>query len=112
MSFPPEPLRYGTGRPRRALRGAQRELREETGYISDSWEPLLTLPANATLSDNYAYLFRARNCRKGCAQELDETELIDVQKYTEEELSALIRDGQFQQAVHVLAWLLAKEREG
>ena len=54
-----------------ALRGAQRELREETGYVSDTWRPLLTIPSNATISDNYAYLFAAENCRKVTGQELD-----------------------------------------
>ena len=46
-----------------ALQAAQRELREETGYVSDDWTPLLTIPSSATISDNYAWLFAARNCR-------------------------------------------------
>ena len=90
-----------------ALEGARRELREETGYVSDHWTPLMVIPSNATISDNYAYLFRAENCRRAADQDLDETELIDVRKYTAEELDEMIRKGQFQQAVHVLAWLLA-----
>ena len=43
----------------RALAAAQRELREETGYESDRWTHLLTVPSNATISDNLAYLFAA-----------------------------------------------------
>ena len=92
-----------------ALEGAKRELREETGYVSDCWTPLLVIPSNATSSDNIAYLFRAENCRRVTDQDLDEMELIDVRKYTAEELDDLIRKGQFQQSVHVLAWLLARQ---
>ncbi len=94
-----------------ALRAAQRELREETGYVSDSWRPLLTIPANATISDNYAYLFAAENCRKAAEQHLDEMELLRVCSCTPGELDTLINTGLFQQAVHILAWLLAKKRE-
>ena len=92
-----------------ALRGAQRELREETGYVSDHWRHLLTVPANATISDNIAYLFAAENCRKVTGQDLDEMELLRVQTHTPEEIDALIAQGGFQQAVHTLAWFLAKQ---
>ena len=40
---------------------------------------------------------------------MDETEFLNVELYTEQELGELIRNGGFQQAVHVMAWLLAKE---
>ena len=35
-----------------ALEAAKRELLEETGYESDEWRHLLTIPSNATVSDN------------------------------------------------------------
>ena len=92
-----------------ALEAAKRELSEETGYVSDDWDHLLTVPANATLADNYAFVFRARNCRKECEQDLDETEVLGVKKLSAVEIEALIHTGEFQQAVHVMAWLLAKE---
>ena len=92
-----------------ALRAAQRELREETGYVSDDWQHLLTLPSNATISDNYASLFLARNCRKTAEQELDEMELLSIRKHTLEEIDRMIADGNFQQAVHALAWMLARQ---
>ena len=92
-----------------ALDASKRELSEETGYVSDEWEHLLTVPSNATLADNYAFVFRARNCRKESEQNLDETEFLTVKKMSAEEIEDLIRNGQFQQAVHVMAWLLAKE---
>ena len=92
-----------------ALRGAQRELREETGYVSDCWRHLLTIPSNATISDNYAYLYMAENCRKVTGQDLDEMELLNVRKHSPEELDDMLARGAFSQSVHALAWLLAKE---
>ncbi len=93
-----------------ALEAAKRELREETGCVSDSWRHLLTIPSSATISDNYAWLFAAENCRPDSAQELDEMELLRVTKHTREEIDAMIASGDFEQAVHVLAWLLAKQK--
>ena len=83
---------------------------EETGYVADDWTHLITIPSNATIADNYAYVFMARGCRKVGAQHLDETEYLNVVKHTKEEIEELIHNGQFQQSVHVMAWLLAKER--
>ena len=93
-----------------ALAAAKRELLEETGYESDEWTHLLTLPSNATIADNYAYVFMAKNWRKVGEQHLDETAYLNVEKHTAEEIEELIRTGNFQQSVHVMAWLLAKER--
>ena len=90
-----------------ALLAAKRELREETGYESDQWEHLLTVPSNATIADNYAYLYRATGCRKVAGQKLDETEYLNVVKKTPAEIEDLIEAGQFQQAIHIMAWLLA-----
>lgn len=95
----------------KALDAAKRELLEETGYVSEDWKHLLTIPSNATISDNYAHIFRAKNCRRVSGQHLDETELLHIRKHTAEEIEELIRTGGFQQAVHVMAWLLAKEEE-
>lgn len=91
-----------------ALVAAKRELSEETGYESDEWKHLLTVPSNATIADNYAYLFVAKNCRRVSGQSLDETEFINVTKYSAGEIENMIKDGDFQQAIHITAWLLAQ----
>ena len=90
-----------------ALAAAKRELKEESGYESDEWEHLLTVPSNATIADNYAHLYVARNCRKVSGQDLDETEFINVVTLTSDEIEELIKTGNFQQAMHIAAWLLA-----
>ena len=91
-----------------ALDAAKRELLEETGYESDEWSYLLKIPSNATIADNYAFVYRAKNCRKVAGQNLDETEFLNVEVHTPQEIEEMIRGGKFQQCVHVMAWLLAK----
>ena len=93
-----------------ALLAAKRELREETGYESEEWEHLLTVPSNATIADNVAWVFTAKNCRRFSEQELDETEFLHMRKYSAEEIELLIAEGRFQQSVHVMAWLLAQRK--
>ena len=90
-----------------ALAAAKRELMEETGYESDEWTHLLTIPSNATIADNYAYLYLAKNCRKVSGQHLDETEFLNVEIKDRQEIEAMIAAGKFQQIAHVAAWLLA-----
>ena len=90
-----------------AFMAAKRELLEETGHESDEWKYLLSVPSNASLADNYAHLFVARNCRKVSGQDLDVTEFLNVIKLPASKIEEMIRDGQFQQAIHITAWLLA-----
>ena len=91
-----------------ALEAAKRELLEETGYMSDEWAHLLTVPSNATIADNYAHIFVATNCRKSGEQNLDETEFLNVYKYSADEIEGMIQTGDFPQAVHIMAWLLSR----
>lgn len=90
-----------------ALVAAKRELLEETGYESNEWSHLLTVPSNATMGDNYAHLYLAKNCRKVSGQNLDDTEFLNVEKLSAQEIEKLIAQGEFEQVVHVAAWLLA-----
>lgn len=92
-----------------AFAAAKRELLEETGYLSSEWTHLLTIPSDATISDNFAHVYMAKNCRMAARQHLDETEFLNVELYTPQEIEEMIRTGRFQQAVHVMAWLLARQ---
>lgn len=94
------------------LKAAKRELREETGYASDEWTHLLTIPSNATIADNYAYIYLAKNCRKSYDQDLDDTEFLNVEVIDPDKLKSMVNEGQFQQSVHVMAWLLAINQMG
>lgn len=92
------------------LVSAKRELLEETGYESKEWKHLLTIPVDATLSDNYAYIYEAKNCRNVAEQSLDWTEFVNVVLHSKEEIEMRIRKGEFQQAIQVMAWLLAHRK--
>ena len=94
-----------------ALFAAKRELKEETGYVSDEWAHLITVPSNATIADNYGHIFVARNCRREGAQDLDDTEFLHVKRLSAVEIEELIAKGKFQQAVHIMAWLLSLRRQ-
>ncbi|MCR5251662.1 MAG: NUDIX hydrolase [Lachnospiraceae bacterium] len=92
-----------------ALEAAKRELLEETGYSSDRWTHLISMPSNATIADNYAHIFFARNCRKIAGPALDDTEFLETTLLDVKQLKLAIRSGEFAQAVHVMGWLLAKD---
>lgn len=98
----------GTEKNEDFLDTAKRELLEETGYVSDDWQFLLKVPSYATLADNYAYIYQAKNCKKVDGQHLDETEFLNVYTYSDFEIDQLVQLGKFQQAMHVMAWLLSK----
>lgn len=102
---------YGTKEPgltEDAVKAAVRELSEETGYEAGKMEHLITVPSNATVSDNYAHIFVARDCKKVTSQDLDDTEFLNVLTISPGELEDLIKSGKFQQAVHIMAWYMCK----
>ena len=103
---------YGQVTREDALAAAKRELKEETGYEADEWTHLITIPSNATIADNYAHVFLARNCRKVSGLRLDVTEDLEPVIVTKEEIETMISEGRFQQMGHVMAYLLAVRRAG
>lgn len=94
--------------PENDLSAAKRELLEETGYGSDDWGHMLTVPSHATLADNYMSIFVARNCQKiNSQQNLDDDEFLNVYLYSRNELEEMIKNGEFSQASHILALFIA-----
>lgn len=93
-----------------AFEAAKRELKEETGYISDNWAHLLTIPANATLSNSNVHIYCATACKKICDQDLDDTEFLNIETISEKELLSRIYGGDFKQSLHVLAYYLYKNK--
>ncbi len=90
-----------------ALAAAKRELLEETGYSSDEWGFIMKVPSNATIADNYAYIYTAKNCKRVSGQELDDTEFLNVKKYSSEGIEDMIEKGEFEQAIHILAYFMS-----
>jgi ADP-ribose pyrophosphatase YjhB (NUDIX family) len=87
---------------------AFRELKEETGYVSDHWRHLITVPSQATISDNYAYVFAADECEKVSGQNLDDSEFLSTVLLEEKQIEDMIRKGDFPQAVHIMGFMMLK----
>ena len=94
------------------LAAARRELLEETGYATDEVEPLAELTDNPTKDTNRLYFFLARNARQVAAQDLDETENIEVVRVPLAEVESMVLDGRIRVAGSVALCLLALRKLG
>lgn len=81
------------------LETARRELREETGYISEDWETLGFVEPNPAYLDNRCYLFLARNAVKAGEKALEPGEDIRVKIMALEELREEIAAGRLRHAL-------------
>lgn len=73
---------------------ARRELLEETGYVSDSWEYLGPTVESSAKMTNYMHIFLARDCRKVAEQQLDETEDLSVELVPLRQAAELVMSGE------------------
>jgi|SRR4051812_31127218 ADP-ribose pyrophosphatase len=89
-----------------------RELKEETGYVFESIEPIGKIAPNPATSNNYMHMFLAKGGKKVAEQSLDETEDVEVLTVTIDELKQLIREHKIVQALHVSCMFYALERLG
>lgn len=87
-----------------------RELKEETGYVFQSYEYLGKISPNPATSTNYMHMYLARGGEKVAEQSLDETEDVEVVFYTIDDVKALLRQNKIVQSLHVttLFYALAK----
>lgn len=73
------------------LQAAKRELREEAGYASDSWENLGSFAVDGSRGNGFAYFFLARGAyevEKSESDDLEEQELV-LLTHTEAEVAVL-----------------------
>ena len=91
--------------------GALRELREETGFISDKIIKLAENYPNPALQDNRIHTYLALNCEDTGEQELDPFEDIEVVKLPLSQLEDKVRSGDIDHTIvvasifHALAYL-------
>lgn len=90
------------------LEGARRELREETGFLSDDWHALWKLRPEPARHSQWAEFFVARQARRVREQELDATEELRVLTRPISELDQILE--QMVHGIHVGALLLAARR--
>ena len=92
------------------LEAAKRELLEETGYEAERWTSLGRIAPNATIANNYAYIFLAEGCRKVSGRHLDETECMETAVISAGVMDEMIAECRVIQAVHVAAYYMAREK--
>jgi 8-oxo-dGTP pyrophosphatase MutT (NUDIX family) len=80
---------------------ARRELLEETGYGGGRWSLLSTLSANPALTNNLTSTFLAEDVTRLAEPRPEATEDLRVHLVPVAELTALIDNGDFVQALHV-----------
>lgn len=92
--------------------GVMREIKEETGYVFDSYEYLGKISPNPATSTNYMHMFLARGGEKVAEQNLDETEDVEVILYTLDEVKQLLRENKIVQSLHCTTIFYALNRLG
>ncbi len=85
------------------LAAAQRELREETGYVSDDWVDLGNYLVDPNRGVAAGYLFLARRARQAYEIECDDLEEQEIILMTRDELESALSEGKFK----ILAWAAA-----
>lgn len=91
--------------------GAARELREETGYVSENLIPLAENHPNPALQDNLIFTYLALDCVDTGLQELDPYEEIQVDKIPLSQLEDKVRSGEIDHTIvvasifHALSYL-------
>jgi 8-oxo-dGTP pyrophosphatase MutT (NUDIX family) len=82
---------------------AARELKEETGYVSDTWEYLGWVMPNPAYLNNRCHHWLARDAIKEASPVLDPGENLEVAVLSWEELDAEIKDGSFRHSLAISA---------
>lgn len=84
------------------LESAKRELLEETGLVAHQWKFLLKLHLSNSVSDEYGFIFLARDLEQHIPIP-DETEQLVVKKIPFEELWQMVEKGQVTDSMAVAA---------
>ena len=87
------------------LKAIKRELAEETGYKSNSWDSLGKVSANPAIMTNFTHLYLAEDCRYMDSNEhsMDTHERIDVHAIPLEEFLDFVDDGTIHHSIVVAA---------
>ena len=91
---------------------AARELREETGYVSDELEILDSYNTSLGIDGSMVYIVTANNCVKVYDQDLDENEFINYDLFTFDELKELVENNYVNGAGNKLAYYEILNKKG
>ena len=89
------------------LAAAKRELKEETGFVSDNFEKIITYSPNPSNHSNALHCFIVKDLKQTDDCDCDESEEIEFEFLSFQEIMNLINDGKFSQSMHVSALFMA-----
>ena len=89
------------------LQAAQRELREETGLVAETWKTLSHAVVDSNRGDTRAHLYLALGARPAGRQELDASEALEVSFYTPAELRKMVLTGRIDSLASVAGIMTA-----
>lgn len=92
------------------LIAAQRELKEETGFVAAEWTSLGWMYANPARQNNRIHCYLARGLTGGGAQALDISEEIAFGFKSIAEVKQMIDTGEFGQSMHIATFLRAVDQ--
>ncbi len=83
---------------------AKRELEEETGFIADHWQHLLSINPNPAIQHNKVHFFLAKGCKinENRKHFPDPTEDIEIEWVLLNELPELVKKGEIDHALSAL----------
>jgi len=94
------------------ISAARRELEEETGFTSDSWQHIATLAPNPANQTNRCHVILAQGVTKDGTRKDDPTERVHISLFPVDEVKILACNARIIQAMHVAALALALTRIG
>jgi ADP-ribose pyrophosphatase len=86
------------------LVAAQRELREETGYVAERWTSIGRFAPNPAFQRNYLHTFLAEGCAHEGELVQDPGEDIEVLLMSQAQVQAALADGSIDHALVVIAF--------
>lgn len=86
------------------IEAAKRELKEETGYVSDDLFIVDQVYTSPSIDNSVTYIVIANNCTKTDERKVDGTELINYGLFSENELNYLINKNIMNGAMNKLAY--------
>lgn len=89
------------------LQAAQRELEEETGYVSSKWQLLGSHFPNPSLQNNSMHTFLALDCEKTGQVDFDPYEDLEVELVPISQLGSLVLSGQIDHSIVMASILLS-----
>lgn len=93
------------------LDGAKRELKEETGIVANSWTNILKIHTSNSVTDEYGYVFIAKDLTQG-EMDWDETEELQIKKMPLKHALEMVMENQITDSLSIAGILKAAKIYG